>query len=263
MSLPVYEAIGFQKILEKGGHSKPWVVTVNVNYSPKPFVVKMYKQVDIEARNKMTAEVLGNVLARDFNLQTPDAAIINFSDDFRMTLNQECEDILAFVDGRPKFGSFLLDGANIFSTDTKRGEVGKIIDPALLYAYDYFIGNRDRNIIKPNLIVKNGEGYLIDHEMALEFEAERVEFDQTFAMDIRYKNHLFYNHLKRTRKDKKHLFDEFEVYLHSLNLNKLESYFQQLEQLGFNTQKEQILDYWTKVKDKSTIFVNILRNSIL
>ena len=30
MSLPFYEAIGFQNILEKGGHSKPWVVTVNV-----------------------------------------------------------------------------------------------------------------------------------------------------------------------------------------------------------------------------------------
>lgn len=28
MSFPVYEAIGFQNILEKGGHSKPWVVTV-------------------------------------------------------------------------------------------------------------------------------------------------------------------------------------------------------------------------------------------
>lgn len=193
MSLPVYEAIGFQNILEKGGHSTPWVVTVNVDSSPKPYVVKLYKQIDIETRNKMTAEVLGNVLASDFNLKTPNAAIINFSDGFRRTLNQTCEDLLAFVDERPKFGSFLIDGANIFNTGTKRSDVGKIIDPALLYAYDYFIGNRDRTIHKPNLIVKNGEGYLIDHEMALEFEAIHVAFDQTLAMDNQYKNHLFYN----------------------------------------------------------------------
>ncbi len=31
-------------------------------------------------------------------------------------------------------------------------------------------GNRDRTINKLKLIVKNGEGYLIDHEMTLEFE---------------------------------------------------------------------------------------------
>lgn len=263
MSLPVYEAIGFKDILDKGGHSKPWVVTVNVKGTPRPYVVKLYKTRDIDARNKMTAEVLGNVLAKEFNLRTPDAAIVNFSETFRMTLNQDCESILAFLDERPKFGSLLIDGAYTFNTQTKRNEVSKIIDPALLFAYDYFIGNRDRTLEKQNLIVKNGAGYLIDHEMALEFEEARFEFDKTLEMDHRYKYHLFYNHLKKTRKNKAHLFDEFEEYLRRLNIGILNPYFQQLEQMGFNTQKEHILDYWTKVIGKSTIFVKILGNSIL
>jgi hypothetical protein len=263
MSLPVYEAIGFQYILEKGGHSKPWVVMVNVKGSPKPYVVKLYKTADIEARNKMTAEVLGNVMTRDFNLKTPEAAIIKFSDDFRMTLKQNCEDLLVNLDERPKFGSFLIEGANTFNLDTNRREVRNVIEPALLYAYDYFICNRDRTINKPNLIVKNGEGYLIDHEMALEIEAGHFDFDQTLAMDNRYKNHLFYNFLKTQRGDKMHIFDEFELYLNSLNLKKYDSYFLQLEQMGFNTQKEWILEYWEKIRVKSTIFVNILTNSIL
>jgi hypothetical protein len=263
MSLPVFEAIGFQAILDKGGHSKPWVVMVNVDGSPKPYVVKLYKTADIEARNKMTAEVIGNVLAKEFDLKTPNAAIINFSDAFRMTLNESCEDILADVDERPKFGCYFLEGANSFNSDTKRSEVENIINPALLYAYDYFICNRDRTNNKPNLIVKNGIGYLIDHELALEIEAKHLAFDQTLAMDYRYKNHLFYNHLKKQRGDKKHIFDEFELYLSNLNLHQLDSYFLQLEQMGFNTQKDQIFEYWNKIKGKSTIFVKILTNSIL
>lgn len=41
MGLPVYEAIGFQQILEKGGHSKPWIVLINMKDSLKPYVVKL------------------------------------------------------------------------------------------------------------------------------------------------------------------------------------------------------------------------------
>lgn len=59
MSLPVYDAIGFQKILEKGGHSKPWVVLINSNDSLKQYVVKLYKTINIEAGNKMTARGWG------------------------------------------------------------------------------------------------------------------------------------------------------------------------------------------------------------
>ncbi len=31
MSLPIYEAVSFQKILDKVGHSKPWVVLVDIS----------------------------------------------------------------------------------------------------------------------------------------------------------------------------------------------------------------------------------------
>ena len=154
--MPIYEAISFQHILEKDGHSKPWVVMVNVEGSPKPYVVKLYKTADIEARNKMTAKVLGNVLANKFALKTPEAAIINFSDDFRMSLKQNSEDILSEVDERPKFGSYLLEGANTYNIDTKRSEVRNIVDLAILYAYDYFICNRDRTINNRSLFFSVG-----------------------------------------------------------------------------------------------------------
>lgn len=50
----------------------------------------------------MIAEVIGNLLAKEFDLKSPAPAIINFSPEFRMKLNSECEEVLSIVDERPK-----------------------------------------------------------------------------------------------------------------------------------------------------------------
>lgn len=261
MSLPVYEAISFQKILDRGGHSKPWLVLVDMKGSPHPYVVKLYKTVDIEARNKMTAEVLGNVLAPEFGLNVPTAAIINFSDDFKMHLNAECEELLSVLDDRPRFGTEFIDAAFLYNQGIARRDTLDVIDPPLLYAFDYFICNRDRNLHKPNLLIKQGASYLIDHEMALEIDENTFRNFEQQQWDARYQNHLFYRFITKY-KDKTNLFDEFLLYLQSLNLTKYESYFNQLNELGFITQKEIILEYWRLIQKKSTIFANILLSSI-
>ncbi|MFT3752740.1 MAG: hypothetical protein QM800_07640 [Paludibacter sp.] len=261
MSLPVYEAVGFQKILDKGGHSKPWLVLVDMEGSPRPYVVKLYKTNDIEARNKMTAEVLGNVLAPEFGLNVPDAAIINFGDDFRMHLNAECEELLLELDDRPKFGTEFIEGANLYNVGFTRKETQDIISPSTLYAYDYFICNRDRNLHKPNLLIKQEQSYLIDHEMALEIDENTFRNFELEQWDTRYQHHLFHHFITKYR-EKSNLFDEFLFYLQNFNFKKFESYFSQLEGFGFSTDKENILSYWESVQKKSSIFANILLSSI-
>jgi len=261
MSLPIYEAVGFQQILDRGGHSKPWVVLVDMKGSPRPYVVKLYKTIDIEARNKMTAEVLGNVLANDFGLYAPPAAIINFSDEFRMQLNCECEELLSDLDDRPKFGTEFIDASFLYNQGFTRKETLDLIDPPLLYAFDYFLCNRDRNLHKPNLLVKQNDAILIDHEMALEIDEETIRNFSQKIWDSRYQHHLFYSFITKYR-DKSNLFDEFLLYLHDVNFRKLDSYFIQLEELGFTTQKEIILRYWQLIQKNSSIFANILETSI-
>jgi predicted Ser/Thr protein kinase len=261
MSLPIYEAVGFQKILDKGGHSKPWLVLVDMKGSPRPYVVKLYKTIDIEARNKMTAEVLGNALAPEFGLNVPAAAIVNFSEDFRMHLNAECEELLSALDDRPKFGTEFIEGANLYNVGFTRKETQDVIDPSALYAFDYFICNRDRNLQKPNLLIKQEQSYLIDHEMALEIGENTFRNFEQEQWDTRYQHHLFHHFITKY-KEKSNLFDEFLFYLESINFRILDSYFNQLEELGFETNKEKILNYWQSVQKKSSIFANILLSSI-
>lgn len=69
MELPIYKAISFNRIIEKGGHSKPWIVSVNADGTLKPYVVKLYRTLDIEARNKMTAEIFGNLFVSQERLR--------------------------------------------------------------------------------------------------------------------------------------------------------------------------------------------------
>ncbi|HEX8677926.1 MAG TPA: hypothetical protein VF700_11930, partial [Segetibacter sp.] len=59
--LPIYKAISFQAILEKGGRTKPWLVLVNTQQSYEPYVVKLFDTDFIEKRDPVANEVLGNI----------------------------------------------------------------------------------------------------------------------------------------------------------------------------------------------------------
>lgn len=78
-----------------------------------------------------------------------------------MQLNSECEELLAEIDERPKFGTEFIDAAYLYNSQLSRKDTQDLIDPATLYAFDYFLCNRDRNLHKPNLLIKQEQAYLI------------------------------------------------------------------------------------------------------
>lgn len=257
--------MSFNGIILKGGHSKPWVVSVNAEGEPKPFVVKLYRTIDIEARNKMAAEILGCLLAEEFDLLTPFSAIIEFTDEFRMTLGKEHEEILTLLDERDKFGTEYYEGAFLFAPQMMSlKETEKIISVDTLYAFDYFICNRDRTLKKPNLLIKNGEGILIDHEMALEIDEYTISNFKESKWNEKYRYHLFYDLLKGADfLEKESFFNEFEFYLHSLRLNKYDGVFEQLNDLGFtNLRQGLIMKYFNTVLSNPQNFKEILRKSV-
>ena len=258
MKLPILKATSFNHIIRLGGHSKPWIVsTPNGSY-----VTKLYKTIDLEARNKMTAEVLGNLLAKEFDLNVPEAAIIEFDDNFRMSLGMEEEEILSTLDERSKFGSLYLNESYLYSplTDYPTKE---LIAMDTLYAFDYFICNRDRTQLKPNLLIKDNETILIDHEMALEINEGTITNYNQDKWDSRYKYHLFYEKLKSSTLEEKELyFTDFLFYLQELRWNKFEDIFVQLQDLGFEPQKEILKTYFNTICQSPDKFVKILKNSI-
>src|SRR5690349_19386216 len=104
--LPVYNAISFVRILEKGGRTKPWVVVVQTPTGLKSFVVKLFETSLIDYRDSVTNEVAGNILAKEFGLPVPNAALIDFDARFLNTIrNQELQETLLNRDKRLKFAT--------------------------------------------------------------------------------------------------------------------------------------------------------------
>ncbi|MGN6248892.1 MAG: HipA family kinase [Ginsengibacter sp.] len=268
--LPVYKAISFNKIIKKGGRTEPWIVIVNAGNTLKPYVVKLFESKLIETRDSVTNEVVGNVLAREFNIPVPNAALIDLDEDFVETIKDR-EDLLQILDERDyriKFGSELLEG--YFNFDYKAfslKDVRKIIDIDNVYAFDNLIRNRDRNgVLKPNILIKSTNAFLIDHELGFEDINDGIVNDmKNWKWDRRFCDyHIFYNFLKNSPvKIKKEYFHEFGEYLKYLNVSTLEPYFSQLVGLGFNGNKHKLIqDYLSKMKQNSSNFTTIMLTTI-
>lgn len=265
--LPQYRAISFNGIIDKGGRTKPWSVLVETPNGTKPYVVKMFTTQLVEARDSVTNEVLGNLLAKEFDLPVPDAALIEMDEDFRMSINDDAA-VMAYdmADERIKFGCSTIEGNQLFKPDAfTKAQAAKMIELDNLFGFDCLIRNRDRNTGKPNLLVKSKSAYLIDHELGFEIDNNTIADFHNGQWDDRfYKYHIFWNYLKKSRNaTKKEYFNTFAEYLRTLNVNRLNPYFQQLSSQGFSSDRHQIIKNWlADAKHNSTNFVTLLKSFI-
>lgn len=264
MALPEFEAISFRRILEKGAHTKPWLIEVGTNNGPTPYIAKIYTPDQIATSNSVTAEVLGNILAKEFDLHAPNAALIHFSAEFRMFLNAECQIVLDQADERPKFGSEYLFPSSEFTIELSKKTFKRFIDPDTLYAFDNFIRNGDRGERKTNLILHKKMAWVIDHEMAFDIDENTIdEFNRHTMQEKFCRHHLSYLYLKKSSKaTKKAYFETFGYYLQILNINIILPYLDQLEIHGYITKRKQILQYLEHIKQNSTKFVSLLQQQI-
>ncbi|HXB92281.1 MAG TPA: HipA family kinase [Puia sp.] len=266
--LPIYNAISFQRVLEKGGRTKPWLVLVNTGTSVQPYVVKLFETALIEEKDSVTSEVLGNILAREFDLHVPDAALINMGNsDFTKTIQDPALlKILDEKDNRLKFGSSLLDGFYRFdASSVSLAEAKRMIEIDTLFAFDNLIRNPDRNNLKPNLLVKSDQAFLIDHELGFEITDTSIHELKSWQWKERFfRYHIFYNYLKNSPQAiKKDYFDEFGELLVRLNVKFLEPYFEQLANLGFSRKNGEVIRrYLSEMKQNSTKFVSLLKGLI-
>jgi hypothetical protein len=264
--LPIYKAIAFNKIIKLGGRTQPWSVLVETQNGIQSYVVKMFRGDEVDPRDPVTKEVLGNLLAKQFDLRVPEAALIEMDENFRTTIKDtEAQSVYQLADKRMKFGSALIEGNYLFSPTFTKTQAAKMIELDTLFAYDVFIRNRDRTAFKPNLLVKGNSAFLIDHELGFEID------DQTTIDLLRgklnytsYQHHICWKYLKKSRNPiKKEYFNSFIEYLKTLDLHSLEPYFQQLSDLGFNTANhENIKNYLSQAKKNLVTFANLLKLSI-
>ncbi len=262
--LPVYKAHSFERILKKGGRTKPWLVIVNEGNTLVPYVVKMFQPNLIDYMDSVTNEVLGNVLAREFEIKVPSAAFIEMDIDFQMSIRDfEAFEYFDIQDDRLKFGSRLISPAIEYQPNSLSiSEIKELTDIDSIFAFDNLIRNKDRTSGKPNFLISDSNGYLIDHELGFQInnqaisELTNLHWDQNLC---RY--HIFYDYLCSSwKKSKEQFFDLFAEYLRYLNINSLDTYFKQLIQLGYAETKHNIIkEYLNVAKFNSSNFATLMR----
>ncbi len=231
--MKVLEAIEFFRPIDKGGSTYPWVVLVEEQGKIVPYVVKLFKTKQVNQQCAVAKEAFGNILALEFDLPVPAFTFINFSEAFIETLPEEFKKKLERLDNRIKFGSRLMDDFLIFDADNYSRNTNDYETMASIFAFDNLVWNLDRGgeRNKPNLLMRDGEFLLIDHEQILFFIDDEEQGNRKILDDFikgrwtyPYKNHLFYNILKNTsKKFKTNWLDTFEEYLRLLRPEILDS----------------------------------------
>lgn len=253
MKIPVYRAYRFIKPL-KGGTTRPWQILADSGKdSPELYVLKLFTRKDLEQQNYIAHEIMGSVLAKEFDLNTPDTALIELDETFLSTVPA-----IQYQDWRNcsqdlMFGSKFIEGAE-FSPALHMRYLNKDEVPSIL-AFDMLIANTDRNRNKPNLLISERQFQLIDHERAFGYDKPA-----TTKLSYLIQQHLLY---KRTRtllrKRGDDVFDSFQLYLESLRFKNLGAALKDLQALGLAGQKEQDwLEYLKNVQREPSKFINLL-----
>lgn len=225
--MKVFNAVSFQKIITSGGSTSPWrVIVCDEQGVLREFVVKLFTERQMEQQHPIAKEMFGNVLAREFDLPVPEAALVHFSNEFISLLPEGAKKQLDGKDNGLKFGCewramTIVDPSNLKSIFNE-------YDVATVFAFDNFVLNPDRGGFrnKPNLLIDDEGFLLIDHEQIFPFAddihrngSKIIQDFQDGIWQYQAEKHLFYPYLSKLRKNSKNrIFDTFWTYLETLDV---------------------------------------------
>jgi hypothetical protein len=241
--LPIYKAISIEKAPLVGGSTQPCLLLA-ATYNGIPvgsYVVKIFKQRNIEQLNSTAKEVYANVLARHFEIKTPDSALIEVEQWLINDLKKQSEYAGWNITEGVYFGTVYLVGG-IDYNDAVKNKVD-IWAKENIFAFDALIRNVDRTPRKTNLFLVEDDPYVIDHELSFAVNATFDDYlrrkDWAFLIaNPKGGKHLFLEDLSNFHKKEALTFDQFAENLRNLR-----------PELILGKEAEQLLEYNIETND--------------
>lgn len=198
MPIPVLQAVSYQRTMVSG-RTKPCLFLCEDSSSglSGEYVVKLKAGLETQ-ENGLTAELIASQLATVLDVQTPEFAIINVDS---LLAEAVSEVILAkkiLESGGLNFGSKVITGGFDTWPILKSIPLSLLQTAAEIFAFDAMIQNPDRRVLKPNILWKADQLFIIDHEMAFSFVyAIGLPTDPWQVSSLGWlSDHLFYHQLK-------------------------------------------------------------------
>jgi hypothetical protein len=259
-----------QKGIIQGGTTKPVLIeAANEKNEIGQYVVKIFTKNHEKDNFSTSKEFISSLLASEFELNTPEYFVVKMKKEYVLDIFNEDE-----INQRQfgyHFCTEFIPGCFPYNVNTKNYFL-KGYDYENVFSFDCLMLNNDRGGYrrKPNLLIKNQDFYLIDHELTLPFysrpQGQKATYNvETYFAQTRHFNmstHIFYHFLKNT-KNKKHLFHEFELNLNQLNLSRIEDLFKDFTKFNIiNDGTNGLFDYlmWCK---SNNYLMNTLSKKII
>ena len=256
MNIPLLNAISYLGIIESGV-SRPIKCLCKNEELQSEYAVKLKTKVN-DGILSLCSEVIATKLANALNIDTPDIAIINLSEEFA-NLVEELEisrEILANVG--INFGSKLISG----NTTWIRGQsiTRSILQPAFeTLMFDAMIQNPDRTLVKPNFLINKNRIYLIDHEKGFSFVRDLFHKHSPWEVSKLsfLKNHIFYPELKKNNIAE--YFDIMEDKLKVITEKEIENIFLNIPEEWNNDHLIKIKNHLLEIFTNSNKFIQELK----
>lgn len=139
----------------------------------------------------LVSEIISSNIAKSIGINVPDLALIKI-DNFIIEEKQDPE-LIALLRASQglNVGLKIISGARDFQVNDMK-YIGER-DATLVFWFDWFVMNPDRTVRNPNMMMKNGKLWLIDHGSSLMFHHswDDVNEDSPKAPWIYGKDHIF------------------------------------------------------------------------
>ncbi|MGB0861487.1 MAG: HipA family kinase [Saprospiraceae bacterium] len=262
--LPIYEAVFLEKDNVPGGTTLPCQMTVvDKNENLKGvYIVKVFGQRHIEQYNPTNKEIIANILAQAFEIKVPSLALVEVP----LFIIEEMKQNPVYGKSELKAGYYY---GCAYIENTASYEAGletntyETWELATIFAFDVLIRNFDRRTQKPNILFKEQEFILIDHDLALDLTKDYAWYksNQTYQKVVKgvKGEHIFLKHLKAVHEVEKITFDDFIMDLRGLDFKELDKAQKVLEMLDMDTSDfEVIKEYLKSIQADSTNFQQLL-----
>lgn len=257
----IYDAMLLEEKNLSGGTTRPVLISAINGNDIKKFVVKIFRPDPLIAQT--ANEFYGHILAKEFDINTPDVAIIQFSEQFIETLPEDIKSRVHLHNSKYFFGSEYHEGF-VQYVPSKDYNTFDMWDVQNVFAFDVLIRNIDRKVAKPNLLIQRDNYFAIDHELC--FNVTQT-FDEYILNDgfrfIRGVNgpgsqHIFKERLQSLRNQID--FSLPEEYCGRMDCNKILNTALFLDNIGIPTgDVASINTYLCDIRKNNSKFINICR----